>query len=300
MLHRCLPKSFSPARLVNHTSSHEGLSPPSGAKSDNSAGKTTALPSQGNGESAGFGVDSLEGPDVHGSGPVAVGGGGTDTRGGNSKIDVAEDGSWTEAAAAVEKRSHEKEPVCGTNNGSAVTGSTSVERGRGQFKDEKAAGSAGSSGTVARGGLNVDPEALDAATTEDVVVVSPLTRGGPPILSTDDGMLYSSKERFERRGAHSLSPGMQGQSSLSSTAAIDLTHTGGVRLRDEFDDARTIALLAAALRLQRLLYGLARLHLRALGESQTRILMGGLSAGLGYARAFHAQDSLRMSLFSAG
>lgn len=58
--------------------------------------------------------------------------------------------------------------------------------------------------------------------------------------------------------------------------------------------------LTAALRLQRLLYGLAKLHLRGLGERQTRVLLAGLSAGLNYARAFHARQELRTALFHAG
>ena len=68
----------------------------------------------------------------------------------------------------------------------------------------------------------------------------------------------------------------------------------------EFDGVRAAALLAAALRLQRLLYGLARLHLSRLGEDQTRVLMGALSRGLRYARDFQAQRGLRSSLFAAG
>lgn len=68
----------------------------------------------------------------------------------------------------------------------------------------------------------------------------------------------------------------------------------------EFDGPRAAALLAAALRLQRLLYGLARLHLGGLGEGQARALLGGLSEGVRYAREFQAQHALRMSLFAAG
>ncbi len=67
-----------------------------------------------------------------------------------------------------------------------------------------------------------------------------------------------------------------------------------------FDGVHTAAVLAAALRLQRLLYGLARTHLDGLGEDQTRALLSGLSEGLRYARSFQAQQGLRASLFAAG
>ena len=66
------------------------------------------------------------------------------------------------------------------------------------------------------------------------------------------------------------------------------------------DGERAALLLSAALRLERLMYGLARLHLRALGEDGARVLLGGLSDGVRYARAFHSQHALRMSLFSDG
>lgn len=68
----------------------------------------------------------------------------------------------------------------------------------------------------------------------------------------------------------------------------------------EFDGERVTAVLGAALRLQRLLFGLARLHLGQLGEGHTRAVMGGLSSGLRHARAFQAQQGLRASLLSSG
>lgn len=87
-------------------------------------------------------------------------------------------------------------------------------------------------------------------------------------------------------------------SSESLTLSVDSDGGGGVG--GGFDGVHTAAVLAAALRLQRLLYGLARTHLRGLGEDQTRALLGGLSEGLRYARSFQAQQGLRASLFAAG
>lgn len=69
---------------------------------------------------------------------------------------------------------------------------------------------------------------------------------------------------------------------------------------EEFDAVRVGGRLAAALRLQRLLYGLARLHLHGLGEVQTRALLDGLSTSLRYARNFQMRHGLRMALFAAG
>ena len=68
----------------------------------------------------------------------------------------------------------------------------------------------------------------------------------------------------------------------------------------DFDGERVTAVLGAALRLQRLLFGMARLHLARLGEGHTRAVMDGLSAGLRHARAFQAQHGLRASLLSSG
>lgn len=66
------------------------------------------------------------------------------------------------------------------------------------------------------------------------------------------------------------------------------------------ETARVAGQLAGALRLQRLLYGLGRLHLRRLGQEHTRAVLEGLSAGLRYARDFQMRQGLRMALFAAG
>lgn len=96
-------------------------------------------------------------------------------------------------------------------------------------------------------------------------------------------------------------PNLHAQSSQSLGLSLDSEALREDEEHDaKFDGARATALLAAALRLQRLLYGVARLHLGALAEDQARELLSGLSSGLRYARAFQAHHELRMSLLSAG
>lgn len=88
----------------------------------------------------------------------------------------------------------------------------------------------------------------------------------------------------------------QPSSALNAKPALSVDKDSDTKI----DAARTVGRLAAALRLQRLLYGVARANLRALGEGQTRVVLDGLSAGLQYARAFQGRWELRTTLFQTG
>lgn len=98
------------------------------------------------------------------------------------------------------------------------------------------------------------------------------------------------------RGGHGR---LSSLSSVRGRLSLD-NHGGEGNDGEEFDVVRAAGRLAAALRLQRVLYGLARLHLRGLGEEQTRALLDGLSTGLRYAREFQTRHALRTALFAAG
>lgn len=127
-------------------------------------------------------------------------------------------------------------------------------------------------------------------------------RGGSESTTEGEGV----EEEEVSRSAEDIAEGRTSEGALlvrSDSLALSTGNEGegddgggGV----EFNGVRAAALLAAALRLQRLLYGLARLHLGQLGEDQTRVVMSGLSRGLRYARDFQGQHDLRASLFAAG
>ncbi|CAM9356467.1 unnamed protein product [Discosporangium mesarthrocarpum] len=58
--------------------------------------------------------------------------------------------------------------------------------------------------------------------------------------------------------------------------------------------------LVSALRLQRLLYGVARLHLGRVQGQVARVLLEGLAEGSAYARAFQRRNKLRVALLAMG
>lgn len=132
--------------------------------------------------------------------------------------------------------------------------------------------------------------------------LGPSGRGGGGGQEKQEAFLYPTEETGDGEarpaGSDSLTLSADGEGHDEPTSGSG----GGDGRSDgvEFDGPRAAALLAAALRLQRLLYGLARLHLGGLGEGQARTLLGGLSEGVRYARDFQAQHALRTSLFAAG
>lgn len=293
MLHSCLPESFGPAgRVLPGGNGGGGGSKQAGATiiDDNGGADATARSLfAGEADRGGSGDVSLAGEPGNADGAVVAGdplrsGGGGGGDGGNGR------GNSSTSVGAGETA--EVDVVRRPNIGKIVDGLWPEVSSGGD--DDKSPGSGserhdvdeGDGGSLVRTAAAAAHSGYDSQRLQEEALSFPTEEtpgggddrraaagGGPPQLARSDSLTLSVDDDDD----------------------VHRDHEGA-----GFDGERVVAMLAAALHLQRILYGLARSHLSGLGEGGTRVLMGGLADGLRYARDFQARHGLRTSLFSAG
>lgn len=295
MLHRCLPESFGAAGRIHGHGRHRAASsvapsplPPTKEDAARGAGgddRPTGGGAWFDGEDddgAGSEVDALGE-----SGGVGLGGG-------------AENGERPVIAADKSGRRQ------GDDGGDGEPSADSRGKEPAEWaddNDDEGGGGAGAGGDS--GNLNLGV-AVERAVVGDnnAALLRAIPSGRDSLTLSADGEESPSRRRRPLLAARDdalLSPGFQAQEkSPAAKRRLSLSRLEDGDAPEEFDGARAAGLLAAALRVQRLLYGMARLHLRGLGQEQARVLMDGLSAGLRYAREFQAHHGLRAALYSAG
>lgn len=271
MLHRCLPGSFGTAGRIHGQRAACPMPPsPLPPTKEDAARGADDRPTDGawfdgeDGDGVGSEVDALgESGSLGGLGAVGRG-----AENGAATADLS--GRQDDGEPSADSRG--KEPTEGADDDGGDCDSDSL-------------------------GLMVAAEQRDVG---DVALRAIPARHDSLTLSVDAEESPSRRRSFPGDGDDALwSPGFRMQASPAKRR-LSLS-----RLEDEvplveFDGSRTVDLLTAALRVQRLLYGMARMHLRGLGQEQARVLMEGLSAGLRYAREFQAHHGLRAALYSAG
>lgn len=300
MLHCCLPDSFGPAGHVfevSPTPIPRSLSKSRASQGKGDGGSEPSDEESGSDSDSGW-ENSGEEDDSAVRRPPLL----TDSMGA-SRDDPAASGAVHDAAEEIDSaevtsrderlgKSDATTPDADTRlapAGSNLSASVGAKKGN----RHEAGSSSKQPGFSVKIWPRVDPKAASDAATPPV----------PSLVNRDDARTFVSEGWKDTRGPRDASrrssiallrdPGAvpHGERPLS----LDHDEEGS-----EFDMTRVAGRLVAALRLQRLMYGLARLHLHGLGEAHTRALLDGLSTGVRYARQFQMRHTLRMALFTAG